>query len=64
MCVIYFTSAVANDLVVGTTGGYAPYVSLNAAGEYESFDIDIAKALAGRLGRKADHQGIGLIFSH
>lgn len=48
-----FTSPVlAEDLIVGTTSGYAPYVSINAEGEYEGFDIDIAKALADKLGRK------------
>ena len=48
----YIPNAIAEDLVVGTTSGYAPYVSLNAEGEYEGFDIDIAKALADKMGRK------------
>lgn len=48
----FATSAMAEDFVVGTTSGYAPYVSLNAAGEYEGFDIDIAKAVADKLNRK------------
>ncbi|HSX11238.1 MAG TPA: transporter substrate-binding domain-containing protein [Chlamydiales bacterium] len=39
-------------LVVGTTSGYAPYVSINAEGKYEGFDIDLAEMLAKRLGRK------------
>jgi len=48
-----FASVVmAEDLIVGTTSGYAPYVSINAEGEYEGFDIDIAKALADKLGRR------------
>lgn len=46
------STAMATDLVVGTTSGYAPYVSINTAGEYEGFDIDIAKALADKLGRR------------
>ena len=51
--IFYFTSTViAKDLVVGTTSGYAPYVSINTEGEYEGFDIDVAKALADKLGRK------------
>lgn len=51
--IISFTStALADDLIVGTTSGYAPYVSLNAEGEYEGFDIDIAKAVADKLDRK------------
>lgn len=51
--IIFFTSsAYADDFIVGTTSGYAPYVSINAAGEYEGFDVDIAKALADKLGRR------------
>lgn len=48
----FSSTAIADDLIVGTTSGYAPYVSLNAEGEYEGFDIDIAKALADKLGRR------------
>lgn len=48
----FVSAALAEDLVVGTTSGYAPYVSINAEGEYEGFDIDIAKALADKLGRR------------
>lgn len=48
----FASSALADDLIVGTTSGYAPYVSLNEQGEYEGFDIDIAKALAEKLGRR------------
>ncbi len=51
--IISLTSvAMAEDLIVGTTSGYAPYVSINEEGEYEGFDIDIAKALADKLGRR------------
>lgn len=53
LSMISFASAIfAQDLVVGTTSGYAPYVSINAEGEYEGFDIDIAKALADKLDRR------------
>src|SRR5262245_20156221 len=53
LSIISFAStAIAKDLVVGTSSGYAPYVSINTEGEYEGFDIDIAKALADKLGRK------------
>lgn len=37
--------------VVGTTSGYAPFVSLNPKGDYEGFDIDVASAVAKKLGR-------------
>ena len=39
------------SLIVGTTSGYAPFVSLNEKGEYEGFDIDVGKELAKRLNR-------------
>lgn len=39
-------------LVVGTTSGYAPYVSINSEGRYEGFDIDLAELLAKRLDKK------------
>ncbi len=51
-CVFAFFSCEGkerNSLVVGTASGYAPYVSLTSYGEYEGFDIDIAKALADKL---------------
>lgn len=38
-------------LIVGTTTGYAPFVSLNAQGEYEGFDIDLTKLLSQKLGQ-------------
>lgn len=41
-----------NQLLVGTTSGYAPFVSLNEKGEYEGFDIDFARALAEKLQKK------------
>jgi len=46
-------------LKVGTTSGYAPYVSLNAEGKYEGFDIDFANLLAAKLGRKLVIEDLG-----
>lgn len=46
-------------LIVGTTSGYAPYVSLNEKGEYEGFDIDFANELAQKLGRKLVIKDLG-----
>lgn len=48
-----------NPLVVGTTSGYAPYVSLNEKGEYEGFDIDVAHLLAKKLNKKLVLQDLG-----
>ncbi len=42
----------SDQLVVGTTSGYAPYVSLDAKGRYEGFDVDFAESLAKKLNRK------------
>lgn len=52
LSIFSFSMAIADDLIVGTTSGYAPYVSLNEEGEYEGFDIDMARALADKLGRR------------
>lgn len=59
--ILFTTTAVADDLVVGTTSGYAPFVSINAKGEYEGFDIDIAKALADKLDRRLVIKDFGSI---
>ncbi|MES2198580.1 MAG: transporter substrate-binding domain-containing protein [Chlamydiota bacterium] len=65
-CVVFFlcTKIFANTsketpLIVGTTSGYAPYVSLNEKGEYEGFDIDVADLLAKKLNRKLVLKDLG-----
>lgn len=45
--------------IVGTTSGYAPYVSLNDHGEYEGFDIDFARLLAEKLDRELVIKDLG-----
>lgn len=40
-----------DTLVIGTTSGYAPFVSLNEKGQYEGFDIDIAEVVAKKLNK-------------
>lgn len=49
----------ASDFVVGTTSGYAPYVSLDAQGKYEGFDIDLAELLAKKLNKKLVLKDLG-----
>lgn len=46
-----FSVLSAADFVVGTTSGYAPFVSLDEKGDYVGFDIDIAKQLSKKLNR-------------
>ena len=41
-----------NELVVGVMSGYEPYARINESGEFEGFDIDVAKEIAQRLGKK------------
>ena len=48
-----------NTFIVGTVGDYAPFVSINAQGEYEGFDIDVAKSLAESLGKKLVLKDLG-----
>lgn len=47
----FFSLLQAENFVVGTTSGYAPYVSLDEKGSYVGFDIDFAAALAKKLNR-------------
>lgn len=49
----------ASDFVVGTTSGYAPFVSLNEEGKYEGFDIDLAELLAKKLDKKLVLKDLG-----
>ncbi len=44
---------------VGTTSGYAPYVSLDSKGQYEGFDIDLAKLVAEKLNKKLVIKDLG-----
>lgn len=46
------TSKLGLELILGTTSGYPPYESVNAKGEMEGFDIDVAKAVAKKLNKK------------
>lgn len=48
-----------NDLVVGIAAGYAPFVSINECGEYEGFDIDVAKVLAQKLNKNLVLKDLG-----
>lgn len=47
------------SFIVGTAAGYAPFVSMNANGEYEGFDIDIAHALAEKMGKNLEIKDLG-----
>ncbi|MCE5318754.1 MAG: transporter substrate-binding domain-containing protein [Parachlamydia sp.] len=52
ICTLLLSSPLAaKELVIGTTSGYAPYVSLDERGEYVGFDIDFANELAKKLDR-------------
>jgi ABC-type amino acid transport substrate-binding protein len=41
-----------DTLVVGMMSGWAPFMTLNQQGEFEGFDIDVARQVAMRLGKK------------
>ncbi len=50
-------------LIIGTAGSYAPFVSVNQYGEYEGFDIDIAKALAQDMDMDLEIKDLGSMSS-
>lgn len=56
---ILHASKKSDEFIVGTTSGYAPYVSLNEKGNYEGFDIDFAHELAKKLHRKLVIKDLG-----
>lgn len=49
--------------IIGTAAGYAPFVSINAQGEYEGFDIDVAKALAQDMNMNLEIKDLGSMSS-
>lgn len=59
ICTNYCTEADCDAFVVGMAAGYAPFVSINAEGEYEGFDIDVAHALADRMCKKLILKDLG-----
>lgn len=49
----------ANTIIFGTASGYAPFVSVNPQGEYEGFDIDMARAIANTAHKKIEILDLG-----
>ncbi len=41
-------------LKIGMMSGWAPFMTLNAQGQYEGFDIDVAQALAQKMGKRLE----------
>lgn len=54
-----FTPLTGDDFVVGTTTGYAPFVSLDESGSYVGFDIDLSEALAKKLNKNLVIKDLG-----
>lgn len=52
-------SPAPDQFIVGMSSGYAPYVSTNAQGDYEGFDIDVAHALADSMGKQLVLEDLG-----
>ncbi len=48
-----------NELIVGMMSGWAPFMSINAQGESEGFDVDVATQLAKRMGKKLVIKDLG-----
>lgn len=55
--------ATTNKLIIGTASGYAPFVSINAHGDYEGFDIDVANELAKEMKRELVIKDVGSMTS-
>src|SRR5690606_20837831 len=50
-------------LVVGMMSGWAPFMTINAKGDYEGFDVDVAQEVAKRLDRLLIVQDLGSLAS-
>lgn len=50
-------------LRVGMMSGWAPFMTLNAQGNYEGFDVDVARSLAGELGLQLELVDLGSLPS-
>ncbi len=57
----FFSKTKTNNstLVVGMMSGWPPYMSINKQGNFEGFDVDVAKKLAKKLGKKLIIKDIG-----
>ena len=53
----------SDELVVGMMSGWAPFMTINAAGEYVGFDVDVAKLLASKLNKKLVVKDMGSLAS-
>jgi lysine-arginine-ornithine-binding protein len=50
----FATSAFAADLNICVEGAYPPFSEMNSAGDVVGFDIDIANALCGQMGKSCE----------
>jgi len=48
-----------NKIIFGTASGYAPFVSINANGDYEGLDIDVAHAIGDTTGKHIEILDLG-----
>jgi ABC-type amino acid transport substrate-binding protein len=62
-CYIFTLFGEKPPLIIGTSTGYAPFVSLNNQGNYEGFDIDIAHLIAEKMDRTLQIQDLGTLPS-
>jgi ABC-type amino acid transport substrate-binding protein len=64
---VYFTQKNTEqakaELILGTAAAYAPFVSINAEGNYEGFDIDVANALAQQMNKTLILKDLGCMTS-
>lgn len=48
-----------DSLAVGMMSGWAPFMTVNAQGEYEGFDVDVAQAIAQKMGKNLVIKDLG-----
>jgi ABC-type amino acid transport substrate-binding protein len=53
----------SNTFVVGMMSGWAPFMVVNAQGEFEGFDVDVAREISNRMGKTLEIKDLGSLAS-
>ncbi len=52
-----------DTIIIGMMSGWAPYMSINNAGEFEGFDVDVAEELGKKLNKNVEIKDMGGLAS-
>ncbi len=55
------TANASKALVIGMMSGWPPFMSINQRGDYEGYDVNVARLVAKRLGRDLEIKDLGAV---